>query len=115
MRSIYKELALFLVGFIGRILGVAGVLLVAFSMIGELFLHVPAGFGIWTGGSMIVVAVIALEIMIWQNKKKEELELCQCPCGCRNKRDGLEDLCHYCMEYREDLRRDFIAAKTQDL
>jgi hypothetical protein len=30
---------------------------------------------------------------------------CQCPCGCKNKRDGLEDLCHYCMETHEDLRR----------
>jgi hypothetical protein len=37
--------------------------------------------------------------------KKEELELCQCLCGCRNKRDGLEDLCHFCLEHHEDLRR----------
>lgn len=30
---------------------------------------------------------------------------CQCPCGCHNKVEPMEDLCHFCLENHEELRR----------
>jgi hypothetical protein len=105
--SLKRDLELLIIGLIGQILGMLGVVIIVVSMLAELILHVPAGFNLWIGGAMIVVAMIILEIMIRENRKDEQL--CQCPCGCRNKRDGLEDLCHYCMETHEDLRREFVA------
>jgi hypothetical protein len=30
---------------------------------------------------------------------------CQCPCGCHNKVEPMEDLCHFCLEHHEELRR----------
>lgn len=106
MKSIYRDLAFVIIGLIGQMLGMMGVAVVVVSMLNDLILHVPAGNYLWVGGGMIVVAFIILEIIVRENRKNEEL--CQCPCGCRNKREGLEDLCHYCLECHEDLRREFI-------
>jgi len=36
---------------------------------------------------------------------------CACPCGCQGYADLPEDLCHYCLECHEDLRKDFVTAK----
>jgi len=33
---------------------------------------------------------------------------CACPCGCQGYADLPEDLCHYCLEYCEDLRKKTV-------
>jgi hypothetical protein len=46
-----------------------------------------------------------------ENEKRKQTRKCACPCGCQREPDGLEDLCHYCLEVHEDLRKEFVRAK----
>lgn len=111
MKSWHKDLILFCTGLLGQMLAVAGLGLLVVSFIAQFLLNIPAFTQMLIAASMMFTALILAMFMVWLEGKTIDENLCQCPCGCKNKPDGLEDLCHYCMENHEDLRREFIPAK----